>query len=348
MNLPTIDTISAKGKKVIVRADLDVDIENNEVVNTKRLDILVPTLKSLMEQGAEKILLIGHRGRPQKRDENLNTKPLVNFFKDKVTQDVGFLDYYPPEQLVLFAEEYNKIQAKLVVLENLRFWKEEEENSDLLATQLSPLGEVYVNEAFAASHREHASIVSLPKKIKEKGGQLCVGLRFFEEIENLSKVTINPKRPVVVLLSGIKQDKLSYIEGLKRLADQILIGGRLPEFIGDDFWDTKVFVSRLNPDKEDLTIHSIEEFEKAVTEAGTIVVSGPMGKFEDEGHRLGTERVFKAISKSKAFKLAGGGDTEYAIETLNLEQAFDWISIGGGAMLEYLSTGTLPAIEVMK
>jgi phosphoglycerate kinase len=100
-------------------------------------------------------------------------------------------------------------------------------------------------------------------------------------------------------------------------------------------------------DKEDITIHTIERFKEEIGKAGTVVVSGPMGKFEDEGHKQGTEGVFRAVAESNAFKVAGGGDTEKAISLLSLADNFDWISVGGGAMLEFLSKKTLPGIEAL-
>ncbi len=135
-----------------------------------------------------------------------------------------------------------------------------------------------------------------------------------------------------------------------KFADKILIGGRLPDYIHDTSplrKDDKVFVTNLLPDKEDITIHSIEKFLPIIEKAGTIVVSGPLGKFEEEGHRQGTKAIFDAVADSKAFKIAGGGDTESAISLLGLKDKFNWISVGGGAMLEFLAKSTLPGIEAL-
>jgi phosphoglycerate kinase len=109
----------------------------------------------------------------------------------------------------------------------------------------------------------------------------------------------------------------------------------------------KVIVGNLIMDKEDITLNTIEVFNKEIEKAGTIVVSGPLGRYEDEGHRQGTERVFKAVVASNAFKIAGGGDTEAAISLLDLQNKFDWLSVGGGAMLEFLAKKTLPGIEAL-
>lgn len=175
-----------------------------------------------------------------------------------------------------------------------------------------------------------------------------------KEIENLSKV-FEPTRPLVFVISGVKEDKLSYIKEFEAVADKILVGGRLPDYLGDEKLvsvrsrgvSEKVIVGNLIMDKEDITIHTIERFEDEVSKAGTIVLSGPLGKYEDGGHSQGTKRVIGAIVSSSAFKIAGGGDTEKAIATLGLPNGFNWISVGGGAMLEFLSKKTLPGIEAL-
>ena len=126
----------------------------------------------------------------------------------------------------------------------------------------------------------------------------------------------------------------------------------MPELINEnpksEARNPKLVIAQLLPDKEDITINSIEKFEKEIENAGTIVVGGPVGKYEDEGHRQGTERVFKKIADSNAFKVVCGGDSESAIRLFNLVDKFNWISVGGGAALEFLTKGTLPGIEALK
>jgi phosphoglycerate kinase len=317
MDLPKLENQELKRKKVLVRADLDVDEKEDY-----RLQALIPTLKLLQEKGAE-IILIGHRGRPEgKIVEELKMKPI----EDKLRQIAGEINFS--------------------VLENLRFNAGEESNDPEFAKELAKNGEFYVNESFATSHRNAASITGLPKLLPH-----AAGLRFEKEIENLSKVFENPKKPVIFLISGLKEDKLSSIEPLKKIADKILIAGRLPDYLGDDSplrKDPQVMVADLIADKEDITLNSIEKFKQEINKAGTIVVAGPMGKYEDEGHRQGTEGVFRAVAQSNAFKIVGGGDSIAAVNSLSLSTRFDWISVGGGAMLEFLVKGTLPGIEALQ
>jgi phosphoglycerate kinase len=347
MNL--LDSANFDDKCVIVRADLDVDVLEGHVQGENRLQVLLPTLNKIFEKGAKKIVIIGHRGRPENGfDETLSVKPLIPYFIDNYSPSVDFVDFVPRERLNELKEIVEKSQGKIVFLENLRFWKDEEANDIDFAESLSSIGDAYVNEAFAASHRNHASIVSLPKRICEKHkGECFIGLRFEQEIEVLSKVRESATHPVISFISGVKKDKIEYIEPFKKFSDKIFIGGRLPEYLSEELVDPKVEIAKLNPDKEDITIHTIESFEAGVSSAGTIIVSGPMGKFEDQGHRLGTQRVLTAVVESKAYKVAGGGDTEVALDTLNLAAKFDWVSIGGGAMLEYLANGTLPGINAL-
>lgn len=310
--LPTIDNLYFDEKNVLVRGDFNVDDGNNP-----RVDSIRNIINFLRSKNTYEIKVIGHT----ETDYNLAAQ-LQSEFSD-VEFDSG-----------------------------LRSDSGEKENSIEFARKLAEGWDVYINEAFSASHREHASIVALPKLIKENGGQVAIGMRFQEEIENLSKIFNNPKTPVVMVISGAKEDKLSYVEAFSKFADKILIGGRLPDVIQSTNYQlptTDVLVADLIADKEDITIHSIEKFEEEIKNAGTIVVSGPLGKFEDEGHRQGTERIFKAVVGNKeAFKVAGGGDTEEAISVLAISDKFNWISVGGGAMLEFLANSTLPGIDALK
>lgn len=332
MKLPRVDELELKEKKVLVRADLDIkDLESD----IYRLESLLPTLDYLQSINCD-IVLIGHRGRPSEIPEGKT--------EEQVKEELS-LKLVSVALENLLKEKWGEGRVKnlkMNMMENLRFDKGEEENGEEYTKLLAENGEIFINEAFANSHREHASIVSLPKLMPH-----AAGFRFLEEVENLSKVIENPNPPVVAIISGIKKDKMNYIEPFKSFCDKILIAGRLPEFMPEDNTDPKLIIAKLLPDKEDITIHSIESFQEEIEKAKTIIVTGPIGKYEEEGHRMGTERVFNAIAKSSAFKVAGGGDTITAINLLNLKDKFNWLSVGGGATLEFLSKGTLPGIEAL-
>ena len=300
MDLSKLTELDVAGKRVLLRLDLDTNPDPNDL----RIKASGETLDYLKEKGAE-IIILGHRGRPDgKVDESLSLKP--------------------------FQPIFDKWGAK--VEENLRFDPGEESDDPEFAKKLAGLGDVFVNEAFASSHREHASIVGLPKLLPH-----AAGFRFEKEVENLSKVFDNPQRPLVFIVGGSKNDKIDYIKNLETLSDKILIGGRLHEYYGDRALESvrngsgqdKLIIANLVQDKEDITLNSVEVFEKEIKKAKTIVLAGPMGRYEVEGHGQGTERIFKAVSASSAFKIVGGGDSLLIVSLYNLGDKFDWFSVGG-------------------
>lgn len=313
MNLPKLTDVDVAGKRVLVRLDLDTNPDPNDL----RIKASKDTIDYLHSQNS-KIIIIAHKGRPDgKIDESLSLKPFEPLFPG------------------------------CDIKENLRFNPGEEANDENFAKEIASWGDVYINDAFGSSHRNHASIVGVPKLLPH-----AAGFHLLSEIENLSKV-FTPERPLVYLISGIKEDKLSYVEKFEKDADMVLVGGRLPELLGDRGLESvrtqtgKVIVGNLVMDKEDITLNTIDKFVEVVKGAKMIVVSGPLGKYEDEGHRQGTKAVFEAVASSSAFKVAGGGDTESAINTLKISDKFNWVSVGGGAMLEFLFKKTLPGIEAL-
>lgn len=335
MNLPKLQDVDVSGKRVIVRVDLDVPIENGEVKEKYRLESWKPTVDYLLGKGASKIILIGHLGRPAGQvDPTLSTKILLLTLSEILGQEVVF-----------------ETEGKIVLKENLRFNSGEEENDPEYAKELASLGDFYINDCFSTSHREHASFVGLPKLL-----QHAAGLRLVQEVENLIKTLENPKPPSVVLLSGIKKDKINMIEPLEKVFDKVLVGGRLPEYLGDESLVSvklrrdgeKVIIANLIQDKEDITLNSIDKFTDEVKKAGTIVLAGVLGRYEDPGHRQGTEKIFRAVAESSAFKVIGGGDSITAINMFGISDKFDWVSVGGGAMIEYLTKKTLPGIEALQ
>lgn len=363
MTLPNIDSLDLQNKKVLLRADLDVPIEGSteEIAKSQRLIVLKKTVDTIFNKGANHITIAGHLGRNNKMkggqvlildgkkvDSSVpSTFKIWGALRKVLEREITLVNSAIKTGTIENWDTDDERIHEITLLENLRFYDGETENSPEFAKELSKFGDVYINEAFATSHREHASIVGLPKLLPS-----AFGIRFIQEIENLSKVfdpaAAGPAHPIVVTLSGLKDDKLTYLDSFKQKADKVLIAGRLGEFLGEDYKDDKVEIARLVQDKEDITINSIEKFEAIIAGAKTILVSGPMGKFEEEGHRQGTERVFKKIAETDAFKVAGGGDTEHALEMFGIKGKFNWVSTGGGAMLEFLANGTLPGIEAIR
>lgn len=317
LSLPKITDLDLKDKRVLLRLDLDIK-EFNE--NDLRLKASNKTLDYLKENNCQ-ITIIAHRGRPDGEvDEKFSLK--------------------------IFEPYFSKWNAK--VEENLRFDKGEEENNPDFSKKLSLLGEVYINDSFGNSHRNHASIVGVPKLLPS-----AFGFRFIEEVETLSKEF---QKPIFIVISGIKEDKKEMAIKLSEIYDKVLVGGRLPEYFGDEGResirlqnsDRKLLIGNLLQDKEDITLNTIDRFKEELASAGTIILAGALGKYEDEGHTQGTKEIFNFVAKTNAFKIAGGGDTEICLQKYNLVDKFDWVSVGGGAMLEFLLNKTLPAIEALQ
>ncbi|MFV1917111.1 MAG: phosphoglycerate kinase, partial [Patescibacteria group bacterium] len=208
MKLPKLEDLDVDGKRILVRVDLDYkDAEDGN----KRQEVLLPTLDYLVDK-AERIVLLGHRGRPGGRvDESLSLQTTGNRLEAYLRQKWG-------------DERVGKLN--MYVMENLRFNPGEEANDEHYARHLAEEGDIYVNEAFASSHRNHASIVSLPTFLPR-----AAGFHFISEVENLSRVLKSPKRPLISIISGVKEDKLGYVDDFRKFSDVILIGGRLPDLV---------------------------------------------------------------------------------------------------------------------
>ena len=202
------------------------------------------------------------------------------------------------------------------------------------AKQLAEGFDVYINEAFASSHRKHASIVALPRWMKSQGKEVALGERFAKESEQLDRVwSVQGVR--VLVIGGVKiDDKQKFAEEMKERFQYVLRGGKLPGI-------------ELREDGLDISDDTIVSYKNKILEAEVILAAGVMGKYEDINASKGTKEILTAIANSSAYKVAGGGDIEMAISTYGLSDKFDWISVGGGAMLEYLKSGTLIGIEAV-
>lgn len=286
MSLPLLDQADLKNKKIFVRGDIDVPLDP---FDDTRLKNIQPTIDYLLKQNCQ-IILCGHLGRPDgKIVPELSTKIIADYFENKFR-----------------------------VLENLRFDPREETNDSEFARELADLADVYVNEAFAASEREHASIVGVPKFLPH-----YAGFRLAKEIEILSGVLENPKRPLLVIIGGAKlETKQPLINKMKNFADSVVIGGMLAT------------------QEKDFIINSLPE-------AKTIVWNGVFGEVET-GNVEGTKKLIDLIlAQTSAYKVVGGGDTVGFLGKLGLADKFDWVSTGGGSMLKFLSGEKLPGIEAL-
>lgn len=341
------------GKRVLVRVDYNVPLKEEKkgimVDDDSRIRLSLPTLRFLTELGA-RVILLAHLGQPEGGpDPKLSLFPVAKKLNELAFGIIGY------KKKVLFCPKTTggpaKNQAKemekgqILLLENLRFSSDEEKNSPVFAKKLAKLGHFYVNDAFSASHREHASVVGLPQVLPS-----AAGLALIKEVEELTKIVKKPTRPLVLVVGGIKEDKLEFATKMINWADQVLLGGLLPEKINSFpklLKEKKVFAGRLQPDKQDLDKETLKDFIEIINQAKTVIFAGPVGNV-DQGYWQGTRSLLEAAIKSGAFVVAGGGDTEAALTKLGLVDSINYIASGGGAMLDFLAKRTLPGIEVLQ
>ena len=315
-------------KKVIVRGDLDVPLENGQIEDATRIEKTIPTLKKLLDN-KNQIFLISHVGRPSGRDPKLSFKLIL----PKLEELLG--------EKVAFKEDFDQsVDGKIVLFDNLRFWSEEEANDLEFAKKLASFGEVYVNECFSVAHRGHASVALLPTLLPS-----YAGLELGKEVMELQKILENPERPLVAIIGGAKlETKLPAITNLAKVADKVLVGGKLMFEIGNTVLPENVVVAVDNIDQKDIGPSSLELFKREIEKAKTLVWNGPLGLFEETKYALGTKKIAEMVANSSAYSLVGGGDTIAALKEIGMLQKVDFVSVGGGAMLEFLEGKKLPAL----
>lgn len=312
-----------QGTRVFVRCDIDVPIQNKVIGETYRLDNLLPTLKYIIEKGGIPVIA-GHIGKPEGVfSEELSTKLLIPYFNEKLGEN------------------------KFEILENLRFDPREEQNDDNFAKELASKAEIYVNESFATSHREHASIIGITRYLPS-----YAGFRLQKEIETLDKIITNPDKPLVIVIGGAKlESKLPVIDKFIQKADYILLNSLLSANWSKEIPQNLVLSSNSNLESKDINQETIEKFIQILSDAKTILWAGPLGMYEDEQYIVGTREIATKIAEitreKGAFSVIGGGDTIAAVNKLGLLDKFSFVSTGGSAMLEYLAEGTLPGIKAL-
>lgn len=324
-------------KNILLRADLDIPIENGRVINTYRLECLLPTLKQCLK-ASKKLLIIGHQGRPTQTNTKNSLLPVKKEFERLLHQSISFIST-PAE-----VGEWQKTNHQIALLENLRFFPGEKNLDRGFVTQITQGSNLYIYEAFAHFHPS-SSLQIIPEFLPTKTGK-----RFDLEVKTLTKITNNPDRPSLLVLSGTKEDKFQTVENSKNIFDSIIISGRLallglpPSLKGvSNIKTTTLSANGLDIDKNAITL-----LKNHIFEAKTVVLNGPLGRFEDGLNVQGTKEVFQYLKNSPAFTLLGGGDTLSAIKVLGFKYTdFDFISTGGGAMLNFLTTATHPLLSAI-
>lgn len=388
-----ITDINLKDKRVLVRADFNVPLDDDlNITNNNRIKSFIPTVKYILEQGGKPII-VSHLGRP---DGEFNEKYSLSSIIEELeklseTKVIFSKDCIGDEAISLS----NNIQEnQILLLENLRFHKEEKANDENFSKELAKLADVYINDAFGTAHRSHASMVGVAKLFSEK----APGLLMQKEIDYYNKALVAPKRPLCVVLGGAKvSTKLPILLNLAEKADIIIIGGAMAntflsaqgiqvgrslhepdlhpqvlELMGNlarrncklyipvDFKVGKsvsgeassnsVTAQDIPADLMALDIGPATSllYEAAIKSAETIVWNGPMGAFENPEFSDGTDNLTTVISNSHGLSIVGGGDTVAAVEVLELQHKFDFISTGGGAFLSLLEGHSLPGFDALE
>ncbi len=362
-----------KGKRALVRVDVNVPLdENKNVTDDTRIQAIVPTVNFLTEKGA-KVILMAHLGRPKgERNMEFSLAPVAKYMSKVFGQEIVFIPSV--EEAAPYVEKLT--DGQIALLENIRFYKAEEAKDDdmTFANEIAKLGDFYVNDAFGAAHRNHTSTAKLAKVVKPA----VSGLLMEKEIRCLSQALDNPTRPFTAIVGGAKvSSKIGVLENLLDKVDNMIIGGGMAytfvkanggkignsiceddqiETVTDDFSGngTNKFV-KINeiPDGfegVDAGEDSRKAFADVIKSSKTILMNGPVGAFENPKFAEGTKAVLAAVveaTKNGATSVIGGGDSVSAAKKFFKAEDFTHVSTGGGASLEFIEGKVLPGVAAL-
>ena len=353
-----IQDFNVYNKRVLVRCDFNVPLdEKGNILDDFRIRKTLPTIEYLIKNKA-KIILISHLGRPVKEMH----KKMYSL--KSIALRLGQLLNNPKKIIFLkncIGKENKQIVEKMklgdiVVLENLRFYKQEIESklksADFFTQKLVKLGDIYINDAFAVCHRKHTSIIKIPKYLPSGAGFLMQ-----EELKNLENLKQNCDKPLIMIIGGKKAEtKARVINKISNQCDNILIGHLIEKEIKQKKIKIKekekiiapIDAVLYNGKELDIGNETIDLFKEKISKAKTIFWNGQLGMTENEEFANGSLAIAKAIIQSNAYSVAGGGDTIAFLKQHNLRNKFDFISTGGGATLSYLSSEPFPGIQALK
>jgi phosphoglycerate kinase len=376
-----------RGKRVLIREDLNVPVQDGVVTSDARIRAALPTIRHALEKRA-KVFILSHLGRPEegKLDETLSLKPVAARLSELLGKAVplrrDWLDGVDCEP------------GTAVLCENVRFNKGEKKDDPALARKMADLCDVFVMDAFGTAHRAEASTHGVVKFAKSA----CAGPLLVGELEALERALEKPARPLVAIVAGSKvSTKLTVLESLLAKVDKLIVGGGIANTflaatgvpVGKSLYEAELLdvarrlmaqarargaeiplptdvvvakelaatahadvrpIQEVRPDEKILDIgpDTADRLSGMLQSAGTIVWNGPVGVFEFDQFGEGTRAIAQAIARSKAFSLAGGGDTLAAIEKYGVEDGISYISTGGGAFLEFVEGKTLPAVAALE
>jgi phosphoglycerate kinase len=382
MKFRRMSEVDLRGKRVFIRADLNVPVEDGRVTDDTRIRASLPAIKYALEQGAA-VMVTSHLGRPTEGE----LKP-----EDSLAPVARRLSELLGREVPLVRDWVNGVEVKpgqVVLLENCRVNKGEKKDDPALAKKIAALCDVYVNDAFGTAHRAEATTHGVARYAKVA----CAGPLMAAELDALGKALANPARPLVAIVGGAKvSTKLSVLGELAKKVDWLIVGGGIANTfllaagkpIGQSLAEPdlaaeakRIAAATDVPLPEDVVVaveasaqaraatkppetvdademildigpKTAARFAARLKRAGTIVWNGPVGMFEIDAFARGTQAIGRAIAESNAFSIAGGGDTVAAIHKFGLEDQIDYISTAGGAFLEFLEGKKLPAVAALE
>jgi phosphoglycerate kinase len=385
--------LDLRGKRVFIRADLNVPVKDGVVTSDARIVASMPTIEFALKAGA-KVMVTSHLGRPEEGvySEENSLKPVADVMSKLLGQPVRLVKNWLASNAP--ADSLGTEDGQLILLENCRFNVGEKKNDDALAKKYAALCDIFVMDAFGTAHRAEASTHGIAKFAPVA----CAGILLTEELDALGKALLAPARPFVAIVGGSKvSTKLTVLESLSDKVDQLVVGGGIANtflkadghevgksLCEDDLVETaKGLMSKMSdrgacvPIAKDVVVgkqfdakepavkksadevaaddmifdigeKSAAELVDIIMNAGTVVWNGPVGVFEFDQFGDGTKTIAKAIAETKAFTLAGGGDTIAAIQKYDIYDKVSYISTAGGAFLEFLEGKTLPAVAILE
>lgn len=391
MDKKTIRDIDVYNKKVLLRVDFNVPLKDGVITDDNRIKEELPTIKYLLDNGAS-VILMSHLGRPE-GEVNLkySLKPTAVRLGEYLGKEVLFADDCVGANTTKMAK---KLEAgQVLMLENLRFHAEEEENEKKFCEKLAKLADVYVNDAFGTAHRKHASTYGVAKLLPN-----AVGFLIEKELKMIVDTINDPKRPFVGILGGAKvSDKITIVESLLNKVDTLIVGGAMAytflaaqnynlgnsrverdmiaeaqrllalaqkknveimlpcdHVVTNNFENPTVVKNTANANIPndmlgmDIGKQTVKLYKNAVKKAKTVIWNGPMGVFENKTFENGTKQVAKALAKTKATTIIGGGDSAAAVIKFGYDKKITHISTGGGASLKLFEGKVLPAVDVIE
>ncbi|MAD91870.1 MAG: phosphoglycerate kinase [Gammaproteobacteria bacterium] len=388
MSVTKMTDVDLKGKRVLIREDLNVPVAHGKVTSDARIRAALPTITAALDAGAA-VMLMSHLGRPVEGvfEEKFSLKPVADRLSELLDREVPLkYDWITSGQIELDP-------GNIILLENVRFHEGEKACENSLAMKMASMCDIFVMDAFGTAHRAQASTYG----VAEHAPIACAGPLLVSELDALDKALKNPARPFVAIVGGSKvSTKLTVLDAMADIVDNLIVGGGIANtFIAavgnnvgkslyePDMLETALALTKNKNVRADIPIPrdvvvanefsshakanekpielissdelildigrgTISQFSKILSNAGTIIWNGPIGVFEFDQFGLGTKAIAKAIAASSAFSVAGGGDTLAAIDKYGVKDDISYISTGGGAFLEFVEGKKLPAVSILE